>query len=151
MSWSRTMPAMATLIAPALLAMPGAHAQETTMRIRISHAGRAMTATLEDSATTRDLLSLLPLTLALEDHAATEKIGDLPRKLTPEGAPAGHEPSAGDIAYYAPWGNLALFHKPFGYSPGLIRLGRIDLDGELLKQSGNIQVTIEPALSPAAN
>jgi Cyclophilin-like family len=39
------------------------------------------------------------------------------------GSMAGSDPSIGDIAYYAPWGNLALFYKDFGYSNGLITLG----------------------------
>jgi hypothetical protein len=38
----------------------------------------------------------------------------------------------GDIAYYAPWGNLAIFHKDFGYSDGLIILGKIDGDVDAL-------------------
>jgi hypothetical protein len=32
----------------------------------------------------------------------------------------------GDITYYAPWGNLALFYRDFPYSNGLIRLGTLD-------------------------
>ena len=57
----------------------------------------------------RDFISLLPLTLTLEDYAKTEKISDLPRTLTKERAPAGSDPSVGDITYYSPWGNLAIF------------------------------------------
>jgi hypothetical protein len=62
------------------------------------------------------------VTVQLEDYSKTEKISDLPKKLTREGASAGAEPSVGDIAYYAPWGNLALFYKNFRYSDGLILL-----------------------------
>jgi hypothetical protein len=35
----------------------------------------------------------------------------------------------GDITYYAPWGNLAIFYRDFGYSPGLVRLGHIGRTG----------------------
>lgn len=80
---------------------------------------------LEDNPTARDLVSLLPLTLALEDYAATEKIAYPPRRLTTSAAPPGLQPKAGDLAYYAPWGNLALFHRDFRYSEGLILLGRV--------------------------
>jgi hypothetical protein len=66
---------------------------------------------LIDNATTRDLLSLLPLTLTLEDYANAEKIGYLPRRLDTAGTPSGADPSTGDIPYYAPWGNLAISMK----------------------------------------
>jgi hypothetical protein len=100
-------------------------------------------ATLLENATARDLLSLLPMTLTLEDYNSTEKIGYPPRKLSTAGAPAGVDPSVGDIAYYAPWGNLAIFYKDFGYPRGLIGLGRIDSGIEALSVSGSPKVTIE--------
>lgn len=47
----------------------------------------------------------------------------------------------GDIALYAPWGNLAIFYKDFGYARGLIVLARIDTGGEnLSKLSGDVKV-----------
>jgi hypothetical protein len=82
--------------------------------------------TLDDTAAGRDFASLLPLTLTLTDFHATEKISDLPRRLSTKGAPDGTAASAGDITYYAPWGNLALFYRDFTYSEGLVRLGRLD-------------------------
>jgi len=96
-----------------------------------------------DNATARDFFALLPITLALEDHAGTEKISTLPRKLPTAGAPAGGDPSVGDIAYYAPWGNLAIFYKDFGYSRGLVLLGRIDSSIEAFRVAGRPKVTIE--------
>lgn len=48
-------------------------------------------------------MGLLPLTLTLEDYASTEKISDLPKRLSTQGAPAGIDPSVGDVTYYAPW------------------------------------------------
>lgn len=113
------------------------------MRIRINVEGTPITATLLDNATARDLFSLLPLTLTLTDYAATEKISDLPRRLSTAGAPRGVDPSIGDIAYYAPWGNLALFYRDFGYSNGLVKLGTIDSGIEALSRPGPLSVTIE--------
>lgn len=115
----------------------------STMKVNIHINGKPITATLSESATARDFASLLPLTLSLRDHASTEKIGDLPRRLSTEGAPAGVDPDVGDIAYYAPWGNLAIYYKDFGYSEGLVRLGTIDSGVEALRRSGPIEVTIE--------
>jgi hypothetical protein len=105
--------------------------------------GRALTATLVDNATSRDFVSLLPLTLTLRDYESTEKIRELPRKLSTKGAPAGIDPAIGDITYYAPWGNLAIFYRDFGYSSGLIHLGRLDSGVEALRGSGSLRVTIE--------
>ena len=118
-------------------------AEEATVKIRLTINGNAMTATLIDNATAKDFLSLLPMTLTLEDYAATEKISYLPRKLSTAGAPAGSRPSVGDIAYYAPWGNLAIFYKDAGYAQGLIQLGRIDSGIEALNIPGELKATIE--------
>jgi hypothetical protein len=113
------------------------------MKIRLTIDGKAITATLLDNATARDFLSLLPLTLTLEDYAATEKISYLPRKLSTVGAPAGVDPEPGDIAYYAPWGNLAIFYKDAGHAKGLVKLGRLDSGIEALSVRGALKATIE--------
>jgi len=117
--------------------------ETSVMKIRLTVNGRSMTATLIDSPTTRDFLSLLPLTLTLEDYAGTEKIAYLPRRLTQQGAPAGADPSVGDITYYAPWGNLALFYKDFGYAKGLVILGHLDDGMEAFNTPGRVTVTID--------
>jgi hypothetical protein len=116
------------------------------MKIRIEIESTFVTATLHDTEAARDFASLLPLTMTLEDYNSTEKIAYLPRKLTTTGAPAGSDPDIGDITYYAPWGNLAIFYRPFGYSNGLVVLGRLD-DGieQLSASSGDIPVTIAVA------
>lgn len=103
-----------------------------TLKIRINIEDRVITATLVDTATSRDFVSLLPITLQLDDYAATEKISYLPTKLSTEAAPSGSDPAVGDIAYYAPWGNLGIFYKDFRYSSGLIKLGKIDSGVEAL-------------------
>ena len=113
------------------------------MKINIKAGNEVITATLVDSKTTQDFISLLPLPLTLEDYASTEKISDLPRKLSTEDAPPGSDPSVGDIAYYAPWGNLAIFYQDFGYSNGLVILGKIDGGIEGLNVPGSVEVTLE--------
>src|SRR5438552_1495724 len=115
----------------------------STMKIRLTINGKAINATLIDNATARDFLTLLPMTLMLEDYAATEKISYLPRKLSTAGAPAGSDPSVGDVTYYAPWGNLAFFYRDFRYSTGLIQLGRIDSGIQALSVAGPLKATIE--------
>jgi hypothetical protein len=116
------------------------------MKIHLTLQDAVLTATLHDTPVARDFASMLPLTLTLEDYAKTEKISDLPRKLKTQGSPAGADPSAGDIAYYAPWGNLALYYEDFGYSDGLILLGKLDGGVEALGVPGSMKVTIERAI-----
>ncbi|NMY87722.1 cyclophilin [Pseudomonas psychrotolerans] len=111
--------------------------------IRITVGDRFVRASLEDSAATRDFVAQLPLTLELEDYSATEKIAYLPHKLATHGAPSGIDPEVGDVTYYAPWGNLALFYRDFGYSAGLVRLGRITAGLEHLDYPGSKLVKIE--------
>jgi hypothetical protein len=127
----------------AVLAATSANAESGNMKIRIEMNGNEITATLTDNATSRDFVSLLPLKLKLEDYGETEKIGYLPKKLSTEGAPPGSDPSVGDVSYYAPWGNLAIFRKDFRYSTGLINLGRIDSGLEALSVPGSVEVTID--------
>jgi hypothetical protein len=115
----------------------------STMKINIKLPDKTLMATLYDNPSARDFSSMLPLTLTLADYANTEKVSDLPKKLSKEGAPAGSDPSVGDIAYYAPWGNLAIFYKDFGYSNGLILLGKLDDGTESLSAPDPLKVTIE--------
>ena len=114
------------------------------MKIRMDVAGTRITASLDDNATSRDFASLLPLTLTLDDYNGTEKISDLPKKLSTRGAPEGVDPAAGDIAYYAPWGNLAIFYKDFEYSRELVKLGAIESRATAFDRPGSLRVTIEP-------
>jgi hypothetical protein len=133
-------------IAAALLCIsPAPHAQGTDMKIRLIINGKTVSATLVDNPTSRDFLSLLPLTVTLEDYAAAEKITYLPRKLSTAGSPSGSDPSVGSLAYYAPWGNVALFYKDAPYAGGLIHLGRIDAGLETLSTPGALQARIETA------
>ena len=127
----------------AVLPATSANAESGNVKIRIEMNGNEITATLTDNATSRDFVSLLPLKLKLEDYGETEKIGYLTKKLSTEGAPPGSDPSVGDVSYYAPWGNLALFRKDFPYSTGLINIGEIDSGLASLNAPGSVEVTID--------
>lgn len=109
--------------------------------------GSAVIATglLDDSDSAKDFAALLPLNLTLKDYASTEKIADLPRLLTTRGAPASYTPSSGDISFYAPWGNLAIFYEDGHLSSGLVRLGRIGSGLDALRQEHPMTVRVEIA------
>lgn len=114
-----------------------------TMKIRFVIGKEVINGTLLDNAAARDFASRLPLELKLEDYAGAEKISMLSQKLTLKNAPAGARATAGDITYYAPWGNLAIFYKDHGYASGLIPLGRLDSVESLVehcKQSCDVRI-----------
>ena len=114
------------------------------VRIRLTFGETILTAVIIDNETSRDFISALPLTLTFEDYSKTEKISYLPKRLSTKNAPSGSDPSVGDITYYAPWGNLAIFYQDYGYSNGLIKLGKIDSGIEKLASiNGNFTVKIE--------
>jgi Cyclophilin-like family len=58
------------------------------MRIHITIGDQRFQATLDDSATTRDLAAQLPLTLQMSDHGSVEKTGPLPSPLSLAGQSA---------------------------------------------------------------
>ncbi|MBK3564936.1 cyclophilin-like fold protein [Streptomyces sp. MBT62] len=126
-------------------AAPSAPADRTTtMAIRVTIDGRPVDATLNDSPAARDFADLLPLSLDLEDFHQMERIADLPRRLTTSGAPDPAVPRAGDLAYYSPWGNLALYYRDGDTaSADLLILGHIDADADRLGTADRI--TIEAA------
>jgi hypothetical protein len=136
---------VAALIALAVARGAAQQAREDEVQVQFDFKGATVTAVLDATPAARDFLSMLPVTIGLEDYASIEKIGYLPRRLTTEGEPAGSQPRAGDFSYYAPRGNLALFHKDFAYSAGLVRLGRITSGLDALVDTGQAEVTIELA------
>ena len=99
--------------------------------------------TLEDNTTTRDFLSMLPVTLTFQDYAGSEKISYLPHSLSTDGAPSTYDPDAGDLILYAPWGNLAIFYRDAGRSSGPVPMGHVESGLEqLAAMNGNFEVTI---------
>lgn len=112
-------------------------------RIRLAFDGKEAIVTLEDNATTRDFLTMLPATLTFQDYAGSEKISYLSRTLSTEGAPSTYDPSTGDLILYAPWGNLAIFYREAGRSSGPVPMGHVESGLELLSaMDGEFEVTI---------
>lgn len=117
-----------------------------TTQIRLAFDGKEAVVVLEDNATTRDFLSMLPMTLTFEDYAGSEKISYLPRDLSTEGAPSIYDPSVGDLILYAPWGNLAVFYHDAGSSSGPVPMGHVESGLDLLTaMDGEFEVTVSVA------
>src|SRR6266511_3070188 len=98
----------------------------------------------QDNPAVRDFLSMLPLTLTVEEFTGREKISYLPRKLRHRGSP-GSDPKNGDLIYFVPWGNLGFYYNAegIGYSDATIHLGtyRAPLD-QLEPLEGRVTVEI---------
>jgi hypothetical protein len=96
------------------------------MRLRCRFADQDFSYRLLDNATARDLVSLLPLDLTIEDFSTNEKLAHLPRRLDEAGHVPFDDEAPGDLCYFLGWGNLAFFHDSYSYRGDLIRLGRIE-------------------------
>src|SRR6266705_7063543 len=97
--------------------MPPHHASldkaAKTVKLRLEVADRTITATLIDSEAARDFVSLLPLTLTMNDLFRREKFGHLPRAISTGGEPS-HTYEVGDIAYWSPGSDVAVFYRHDG-------------------------------------
>ncbi|MDV1072740.1 MULTISPECIES: cyclophilin-like fold protein [Klebsiella] len=128
-----------------LIMMTGAASaagRENAVKIEFVFKGVTVVGLLDESAAANAFLAQLPMTVKLEDYGSTEKIAWLPTKLRRADSGASMTPRRGDIAYYAPWGNLAIFREDFRHSPGLVKLGRVVEGLKSLDQPGAAMVTI---------
>jgi hypothetical protein len=118
-----------------------------TTPIRVTVGDTELTARLDGNATARDLAAQLPLTLTFRDHNSVEKTAPLPRVLSIEGAPEGHDPAAGDIGYWAPDGDLVFYYDSDApFFNGIVRIGEFDGELDAIERQGeNFSVTIERA------
>lgn len=117
---------------------------EDSRKIRLVLDEGEMIVELYENSASDDLLERLPMTIGFEDYNGTEKISYLDSELDLSNAPGECTPQAGDLTYYAPWGNLAFFYQDFRNSPQLIPLGRIETGGEYLENLDSYtEVTIE--------
>lgn len=148
MSFASTFLALAACMLGAAVAWAAsdtssAPSKEFSMKIRLVVGEQVATAILYDNPTAKDFASLLPLSLTMTDYNTIERVSDLPRKLSTQGAPEGMAPVAGELTHYAPWGNLAIFTKPRSYSRSLLPLGKVDEGLSIVSRPGPYKVRIE--------
>ena len=119
--------------------------QTPAMKIRLKVGNKVLTATLADNKTARDFVSLLPLTLNMNDLFGREKFGHLPRAISEEGKRT-HTYEIGEIAYWSPGRDVAIYYQQDGEKipdPGIIAIGKIDSGVEALNVRGSVKVTME--------
>jgi hypothetical protein len=119
--------------------------QELAVQIRLTVDGQVATAVLFNHNAARAFAAQLPLSLTLTDYAQIERVATLPRRLPPGPAERATTVKAGDLAYFAPWGNMAIFvaKGPDTYTGGLMQLGRITSGLGILQRPGPLRVKIE--------
>jgi len=124
-----------------------------SMKIIVKVGDKALTATLIDSKTAKDLVSLLPLTLTMNDLFGREKFGHLPRSISTDGKRT-HTYEVGDIAYWSPGPDVAIYYRHDGEkipNPGIIVIGKLDPGVEAFHVPGSVEVKITAANEPAEN
>jgi hypothetical protein len=117
------------------------------MKINIKIAGKTVTATLVNNETARDFISVLPLQLSMDDLFGREKFGNLPKALSEKGLRR-HSYEIGDIAYWSPNHDVAIYYHQDGESipsPGVIPIAKIEAGTEAFNVPGSVKVTIELA------
>ncbi|MGF9889601.1 cyclophilin-like fold protein [Priestia megaterium] len=114
-------------------------------RIKLTFNNKEVFVRMYDNPTSKDFLAQLPLTITFEDYIGKEKISILQKRLSAADVQAGDLSKKGDFAYYAPWGNIAIFYKGFEDATNdLIILGQIESGKENLENiHGDFTVTIE--------
>jgi hypothetical protein len=115
------------------------------MKIQIKTKDAVLEATLSDSQAARDFASLLPLTLTMNDLFRREKFAHLPRPIS-EGDKRTHTYEVGDIAYWPPGPDVAIFYRHDGQripDPGIVMIGKVDSGVAALDGAGSTHVTIE--------
>jgi hypothetical protein len=137
------------LLVGSLVAVDASKAGERTthMKIRISIADKVVTATVADNATARDFVSVLPLKVSMKDLFGREKYANLPKALS-ENGPRTTSYEVGDIAYWSPAHDVAIYYKQGGESipsPGIIPIAKIDAGAEAFNVPGSLKVMIEIA------
>lgn len=136
------------LALPALLvhARQPTPAEKSPMKIRLKVGDKVLTATLRDNETARDFASLLPLTLTMNDLFKREKFAHLPRAIS-EGGGRTQTYEVGDIVYWPPGPDVAIFYRHDGQSitsgGGIIVMGRLDSGVDTLNVPGSVKVTVE--------
>jgi hypothetical protein len=118
----------------------GSHNVKLTIKI----GGKVLTATLLDNQTAHDFVSILPINLSMNDLFGREKYGDLPKALS-ESGPRSNKYEVGEIGYWSPDHQVAIYYRQDGESipsPGIIPIAKIDAGAEAFNVPGSVKVSI---------
>ena len=109
------------------------------MKIQVQAGETVIIYELNNSAAARELYAQLPLITDVESFSASEKIFYPPRELSTDDTPPA-DAQRGTLAYYAPWGDVAMFCEDASGGIGLYALGKA-VSGE--DGAGSLTGTVE--------
>ena len=116
------------------------------VKIKITIGEKVLTATMADNVTAREFVALLPFTMTLNDYAQREKYGHFAKPLT-ETASGRQKPyKVGDIGYWSPNNDFAIFYRHDGSvmpEPGITMIGTVDSGIETFAVSGRVTAPFE--------
>jgi hypothetical protein len=138
----------ATTTSPAAGALP-TPPRTGELRIAIRVGEEISTGTLAETTAARTFAAMLPVTIAARDLFGQAMAGKVPRTLAIGDAAGASQYSIGDVGYWSPSGDLAIFYADDGQSlppPGLVSLGTVDGGLSAIADAGNrATMTIELA------
>ncbi len=112
------------------------------MKIRITFADEALTATLTNNTTSRAFVEKLPLTLPMLDLYSREMCYRFPDALPAnEASTRGYE--VGEIIYYPPRHSFVIMYAQNGERFNMQTIGRVDANIEAFRNIGDIDVRFE--------
>jgi hypothetical protein len=115
-------------------------------RLRITVGNNVLIAVLIDSETTRDFLTMLPMTVKASDYVSREKYWHLSRTLVAK-IDRQSEYERGDLGFWTPNNDMALFYNHDGTvlpNPGLIVIAKVVFGLEVFSQHpGSVELKIE--------
>jgi hypothetical protein len=127
-----------------------AEEMETTMSeksvpITLTIGSTVITATLDNSQTSKEFLATLPRTMSMTRYGDREYYGKVGKAISEEGQKI-NDYSNGDVTYYAAGRSFAIFYAKEGESSqsGLIRMGKITSNlHDFEKLAGVVEMRIE--------
>lgn len=119
----------------------------STLKLTIGQT--SFTATLEDNATVKELQSLLPMTLQMDELNGNEKYCYLSSSL-PTAASRPGTIHAGDIMLYGS-SRIVIFYKTFSSGYSYTRIGHIDNVEQLAQAVGSGSVSVRFEMQPTTS
>lgn len=132
-------------IPPEGMEIPEDETDEKTVEVKMTVGQTVITATLNDSGTTREFVATLPRTMAMSRYDDREYYGKVGIPLTEDGERIESYVN-GDVTYFTTGGSFAIFFDKDHESrqSGLIRMGRVTSDLNAFHDlENNIEVRIE--------
>ena len=111
-----------------------------TYQIRIRVGNHELTATLQNNATTRAFVDMLPITLPMLDLYGREMCYRFPDALpTDHASVSGYE--VGEIVYYPPMHSFVIMYAQNGERFNMQKMGKVDAGVEVFDGIGDTEVS----------